>query len=171
QQNPYHRHALEQRIKSSQILKRTIGGRERWFVQLCLEGEAFRDTAKERRHKARLVSRFGEGFQGQSVSVDFGPKKIAISNGIVSYERLIVGDWLKGLILESKALQRKMSRSLHINNKGAFRGGALKKGVRLGRTRNYQKLALEKRDIDQQEPWCPTGQGSAERPKARNLHP
>ncbi|HYX34504.1 MAG TPA: zinc ribbon domain-containing protein, partial [Oligoflexus sp.] len=41
-----------------------------------------------------------------------------------------------------------MSRSLHSNNKGAFRGGALKKGVRLGRTRNHQKLALEKRDID-----------------------
>jgi transposase len=147
-QSPYHRHALGHRIKSSQILKRWIGGRERWFVQICLEGEAFRDTEKERRHKVGLVSRFGEDFQGKNVSVDFGPKRIAVSNEVISYEDLIVAKSLKGLMGECKALQRRMSRSLRLNNKEAFKTGALRKGVRLKRTSNYQKLALKKKDKD-----------------------
>jgi transposase len=148
QQNPYHRHVLGHRIKSSQILKRRIGGRERWFVQICLEGEAFRDREKERRHKARLVSRFGETFQGQNVSVDFGPKRIAVSNEIISFEDFIVSDSLKGLMGACKTLQRKMSRSLRLNNKEAFHAGALRKGIRLKRTKNYQKIAREKKDMD-----------------------
>ncbi len=147
-QNPYHRHALGHRIKSSQIFKRSIAGRERWFVHICLEGEAYRDTEKERRHRARLVSRFGEAFQGQSVSVDFGPKRIAVSNEFISFEDCIVPQSLKGLIGECKALQRKMSRSLRLNNQEAFRAGSLRKGVRLNRTRNYQKLALQKKERD-----------------------
>jgi len=49
---------------------------------------------------------------------------------------------------ESKALQRKMPRSLRLNNKKAFRDGALRKGVRLRRTKNYQQLAYKKRDMD-----------------------
>jgi hypothetical protein len=148
QQNPYHRHALGHRIKSSQILKRRIGGRERWFVQMCLEGEAFRDTDKERRHKVRLVSRFGEDFQGQNVSVDFGPKRIAVSNELISFEDLILSASLKGLMGECRALQRRMSRSLRLNNRKAFQAGTLRKGVRLKRTKNYQKLAQEKKDRD-----------------------
>ncbi len=148
QGNPYHRHALSHRIKSSQIFQRSIGGRERWFVQICLEGEAFRDTEKERRHEARLVSRFSENFQGQSVSVDFGPKRIAVSNERVSFEEAIMPKSLKGLINECRQLQRSMSRSLRLNNKDAFQNGKLPKGVRLKKTRNYQKLALKKKDRD-----------------------
>ncbi len=147
-QNPYHRHALEHRIKNSQILKRGIGGRDRWFVQICLEGEAFRDTEKERRHKARLVSRFGEAFEGQSVSVDFGPKRIAVSNELISYEDNILPGSFKRVKGACKALQRKMSRSLRLNNKKAFHAGKLRKGVRLERTNNYQKTALKKKDKD-----------------------
>ncbi|WP_141735829.1 hypothetical protein [Oligoflexus tunisiensis] len=146
--NPWHRHALGCRIKNSQVFKRSIGGRVRWFVQICLEGEAYRDTEKERKHKVRLAARFGEDFRGQNVSVDFGPKKIAISNGIVSYERLIVSDWLKGLIAESKVIQRRMSRSLRLNNKKAFQDGVLKKGTRLSRTEKYRKLSRKKQDIE-----------------------
>ena len=41
-----------------------------------------------------------------------------------------------------------MSRALRLNNKEAFQGGTLKKGIRLRRTQNYQKLALEKKDKD-----------------------
>jgi putative transposase len=103
---------------------------------------------KERRHKARLVSRFGEDFSGQSVSVDFGPKRIAVSNEVISFEDRIMGDSLQGLVGECKALQRRMSRSLRLNNREAFNSGTLRKGVRLKRTKSCQKLALKKKDGD-----------------------
>lgn len=148
QQNPYHCHALDHRIKNSQIMRRRIGGRERWFVQICLEGEAFRDKEKERRHRTRLVSHFGEAFEGKSVSVDFGPKRIAVSNELISFEGPIIPLSLKGMMGQCKSLQRKMSRSLRQNNKEAFEAGVLRKGVRLKKTSNYQKLASEKKDKD-----------------------
>jgi hypothetical protein len=48
------------------------------------------------------------------------------------------------------------------------------KGERIGGSREVTS-SLEgsgkRPSKPQQEPWCPTGQGSAERPKARNLHP
>jgi transposase len=148
QENPYHRHALDHRIKSSQIFKRSIGGRQRWFVQICLEGEAFRDTEKERRHKALLESRFGKDFSGQNVSIDFGPKRIAVSNEVISFEDRIMPVSVKGLMTECKALQRKMSRSLRMNNRDAFKSGTLSKGTRLKKTKNYQKLVQKKKDKD-----------------------
>ncbi|HYX36813.1 MAG TPA: hypothetical protein VE954_27205, partial [Oligoflexus sp.] len=48
------------------------------------------------------------------------------------------------------------------------------KGERMSRSREVTS-SLERSgkrpSKPPQEPWCPTGQGSAERPKARNLHP
>ncbi len=49
---------------------------------------------------------------------------------------------------ECKALQRKMSRSLRMNNRDAFKSGSLRKGTRLKKTKNYQKMAMKKKDKD-----------------------
>ncbi|WP_141736632.1 zinc ribbon domain-containing protein [Oligoflexus tunisiensis] len=147
-QNPYHRHALSCRIKNSLVFKRRLGGSERWFVQMTLEGEAFRDSEKERKHKASLRERFGEDIFSQNVSVDFGPKRIAVSNEKMAYERAIVSDHLDGMLRESRSLQRRMSRSIRLKNPTAFKDGSLRRGSRLLKTKNYFRLANQKRDVD-----------------------
>jgi hypothetical protein len=120
----------------------------RFFVQVCLEGEPYRDQAKEMKHRAAIKEKYGDDVFTNAVSVDFGPRKIAVSNGKISYERLIVRDHLQKLVLESKALQRQMSRSLRLNNPLGFKEGKLKKGVRLEKTKSYLKLSANRKDME-----------------------
>ncbi len=136
----YFKHAASCRVKNTVILKRNMRGEVRWFVQIALEGQPYRDFAKERKHKARLALRHGDDFKTQNVSVDFGPSAIAISNEKHSYERKIVGQTLDAMLLGSKRLQRAMSRSIRLGNKEAFITRKLKKGAKLKRSKKYMKL-------------------------------
>lgn len=146
----YFKHAASCRVKNSIILKRKIKGEHRWFVQIALEGQAYRDSTKERKHEARLELQLGPDFKTQNVSVDFGPSRVAISNEKHSYDRKIVGQSLDAMILGSKRLQRAMSRSIRMGNREAFKAGKLKKGVKLKRSKNYLKLKDQKQDLDRQ---------------------
>ncbi|RYZ87447.1 MAG: hypothetical protein EOP04_11655 [Proteobacteria bacterium] len=146
--NAFHAHALSSRTKFSTILKREINGKTRFFVQVCCEGLAYRDQYKELKHKNLLKEEFGDDIRAESVSVDFGPSKIAVSNGNISFERIIVKDSLDEKIRDSQRLQKRMSRSIRLNNPVAYKDGRLKKGVKLKKSKNYLKLSRNKKDLE-----------------------
>ncbi|RYZ90985.1 MAG: hypothetical protein EOP04_02045 [Proteobacteria bacterium] len=147
--NHYDSHALGSRVKYVRIIQKRIKKKFRIFAQLVLEGLPYQDLAKKVKHEEKLKLHFGEALQTKLdntwddvVSIDYGPSKIAIATARVAYEVNLRAPFEK-LSQKAKASQRAMSRSLRLGNPEAFKdGGKLKKGVKLKRSKNYEKLRL-----------------------------
>jgi putative transposase len=99
-------HALTSEIKYCRLLRKIKKGRYHYYVQLVLKGKPFVKKAHQKQF-AQVA--------GQTVGLDIGPSTIAAVSGKQAFLKPFV-DELKNLDQEIKVLQRKMARSLRLNN-------------------------------------------------------
>jgi len=107
-------HGLSHRVKYCRIIKRIFNGKERFFVQLALEGNPL---IKEKNKPADNI-----------VGLDIGPSTIAVvTDKQASLERFC--DELKKKQKEIRRLQRKLDRQRRANNPQNYNpNGTIKKG-------------------------------------------
>lgn len=124
------KYGLEHRVKYCRIVRKVIKGRNRFYIQLILEGVPF---IKER-------NRLGTGI----VSFDFGPSTVAIvsKNGEKFNARLLqFCSELKDKHSEIKIIQRKIDRQKRKNNSENYSDdGQIKKGRHHWNKSNRQKI-------------------------------
>jgi len=102
-------------IKYCRIVKRTIGLRERYFVQVVFEGHPWRRWSEPR---------------GDAVGLDFGPSFVVYASRIAS-GFFSPGQHLKDLSREKRRLQRKLDRQRRANNPENYNpDGTVKKGTK-----------------------------------------
>ena len=127
QTDEYLKYGLEHRIKYCRIVRRRINNRNRYYLQLVLEGKPYQN----------LDNKIAEGFVG----LDIGPSTIAyVGNKSAVLKQLcseIVPDWK-----EKRNLQRKLDRSRRATNPQNFNeNGTCKKGVKVWtKSKRYKKL-------------------------------
>jgi putative transposase len=128
--------ALQCRVKYCRLIRKTIRGRKRWYLQLVLEGKAL--------CKNKSVH--------DIVGLDIGPSSIAA----VSSKSAFLESFCQGLESKEhtvKKLQKKMSRSIRLVNPQNFnKDKTITKGPKSWkRSRRYQRLrcqvAEEKRKL------------------------
>lgn len=108
-------HALLSRIKFVRLVKRHVKGKDRWYVQLALEG-------------APLIKDKHTLAYDQEVGIDVGPSTIAV---VGEDEAFLVRfcDEINALGSQLRLLQRKMDRSLRATNPDNYRDdGTIRKG-------------------------------------------
>lgn len=112
--------ALHDRVKYARILKKIIKGKERFFVQLMLEGI----PPKKRNHVI--------GEPDQTVGIDIGTQVIGIvTDDTVKLRELAPDSDLKYIENELARLNRKRSRQRRANNPHKFNAdGTIKRGNR-----------------------------------------
>ena len=143
--NPYDVHALSSRLKYLRLIWKKIGGVDKLYAQLVLEGLPHEDKEKAARHKEEFLSKM-EAESGQSrteyalelsqveekyrdvATVDIGPRGIAITNAVSGYEREICPG-MEDRQKEIRRLQRRMDRSRLAANPDNYEAdGQIKKG-------------------------------------------
>ena len=149
--NPYHRHGLNSPVKFVRIIRKTIKGKERWFVQLVLEGLPYANPKN-------YASNAEVGIDLNVSNVAFVTTEAAglmpFAESVPTYEK------------EIKALQRQMDRSRRISNPDKYhpdsqarkgnrtvtKKGKVRKGSRrFAKTQNYIKLARQKRELERRK--------------------
>lgn len=126
----YQSRALTSRVKFPRIIRRELRGRERWYLQLVLEG-----LPPERRLTCSGV-----------VGLDIGPSAIAmVSECDAAFEGLcpeVEQPWK-----ELRRIKRAMERSRRATNPDAFNAdGTWKREAKAtARSRRYQQLAIKHR--------------------------
>ena len=132
------RHALMSRTKYCRLVRKIIKGKQKWYLQLILEGKALQ---KKKNSVADNV-----------VGLDIGPSTLAA----VSTEEAFLKPFCQGLEdnnLKIKKLQKKINRSLRLNNPQNYnKDKTLKKGPKQwNRSQKYkylqQMVAEEKRKL------------------------
>ncbi len=136
--NDYEKEMLSKRVKYVRILRKPGKTKDRWYVQLALEGQPAvkRDPVSgQPRHPV------GEG----AVGLDIGPQPLAYSApdaaGLVE-----LADQVQSIEQEKRRLLRKMDRSRRASNPDNYReDGTIKRGVRLTRNKSkrYRRLQRE----------------------------
>ena len=130
----YAKEAIENKIKYCRILRKTIRGKEKYYIQLILEGIP---PEKERTTK------------NQKVGLDIGTRTIAIvSNQEVKL--LELAPKIDNLENKKLVLLRKLDRQRRSNNPNNFNdNGTIKKGIRLkwDHSKKYLKTKLELKEI------------------------
>ena len=138
--NPYHVHALQHRVKYARILKRTIKGRSRWYVQMILEGKPYRDPKK---HTTRERERVG---------LDFGPSLIAVSTATDSFQ-VPLSQELDRRQAEIRRLQRRLDRSRRATNPQNYQpNGTVKKGRKQWKqSSRYRRTTQQLKDLERRK--------------------
>jgi len=130
----YAKEALKNRIKYCRILRKVIRGKEKYYIQLILEGIP---PEKERTTK------------NQKVGLDIGTRTIAIvSNEAVKL--LELAPKIDALEKEKRILLRKLDRQRRSNNPNNFsENGTIKKGIQLkwDHSKKYLKTKLELKEM------------------------
>jgi transposase len=150
----YDVHALSSRCKYARILFKSIKGKERVFVQGVFEGLPFEDKEKQKKHQSKLVEKEGEDYLRRKeqlpaavrerVAYDIGPKNIAISTALISYERPLC-EGIDTKQKEIRRLQRALDRSRRKTNpKNYHEDGSIRKGPKVW---NFSKQYLKKRAV------------------------
>lgn len=125
--------AIQNRVKYCRILRKYIRGKERYFVQLVLDGVP---PLKKRT--------LGKGIVG----IDNGTSSMAVtSDNEVLLEELAPD--MENIERKLFILNRKLDRSRRINNPDNYNSdGTIKKGKKIWiRSKNYEKLLLKRRDL------------------------
>lgn len=131
----WQRAALAAKTKFCRILRRTIRGRDRWFVQLVQDGIAPRKTQ-------HTVGK-------DTVGLDLGPSTIAIVSGTEAILQplcpTVTQPWA-----ESRRLQRAMDRSRRATNPKNFQGDqtAMKGPKTWAKSSRYRTLASRHSEIE-----------------------
>ena len=160
--NPYHVHALSSRVKYGRILRKTIKGKERYFVQGIFEGLPYEDKAKKERHRKIVKDREGHDYYKRrkslpndirfSVATDFGPGSIAVATPLTSFERPIsLGVDKKQK--KVKTLQRSMDKKRRLSNPDNYQdNGTIKKGKKTwNNSKKYLKERRKKADTERRK--------------------
>lgn len=131
--------ALQDRVKYARILKKIIKGKERFFVQLMLEGL----PPKKRNHRA--------GDPETTVGIDIGTQVIGIVTDEKTRLRELAPDAdLKHIARELRILNRKRDRQRRANNPNKFNAdGTVKRGNRdpWVTSKNEQKTRNQIREL------------------------
>ena len=128
-------HGLSQRVKYCRVLRKTIRGKQRWYVQLILEGIPY--IKEKNRPGSRIVA------------LDVGPSAIAIVDD--EQARLLTFcDELADKDREIRLLQRAMDRSRRANNPENYNeDGTIKKGKKQWKfSRRYRELQAKKAELE-----------------------
>lgn len=150
--NPYHIHAIHSKIKYVRALRKKINGDVRYFFDLILEGLPYQDDEKTKRHRNKMIAKFGEdAVTGiEIVGIDNSPSTPAVSTKKVSFKQEIS----KGLhknIKEKRRTQRAMDRSRRAMNpekfdeKGRIRAEYTRKGKKKEKSDKKKQKMLEKK--------------------------
>ncbi|MCM3118749.1 transposase [Neobacillus sp. MER 74] len=126
-------HALNHRIKYCRLIKKEVKGKNRFYVQLILEGSPHRkyELGKE------------------EVGLDIGPSTIAI----VGESKAELKEFCEEVVVidkENKRINRKMDRQRRANNPNHYQSnGVMKKGKKKWTTsKRYIKTRAEHRELE-----------------------
>ena len=138
QKSTYQKEALSNRAKYVRVIKRSFRQKERFHVQLVLEG------IPPKRHALRL----GKG----TVGLDVGPSKVAVVTDATA-ELVEIAPTIADMEKESHRLQRGMDRSRRATNPDNYnKDKTVKKGSKKWlRSSHYVKLAKQKRDLERRK--------------------
>ncbi|TAN40689.1 MAG: hypothetical protein EPN24_04435 [Candidatus Methanoperedens sp.] len=118
-------YGLQHRVKYCRLVRRKINGKNRFYVQLILEGKPYQDPEKE----------FGK----EELGMDVGPSTYAIA-GDTKAELKQFCDELVPKWKEKRRLQRKLDRQKRANNPQNFNeNGTVKKGKKKWKQSNHYK--------------------------------
>ena len=149
--DPVIRHALKSPIKFCRIIKKTIKGRQRWYIQLVCEGLPY----------VKQKNQLGEGVVGVDLNVS--------AAGVVSDSQAFLEQFCVELDLkerEIRRLQRRKARQLRANNpqnhepdfkarkgnKTVTKKGKVKKGSKQwNRSKRYLKTRHKKAEIQRRQ--------------------
>lgn len=138
--------ALKARTKYCRILRRTISGRERWFVQLVKEGHSpVKENLPGYREKHPQKRRRQSGIVG----LDIGPSTVAIvGERDAKLERFC--NTIKQPWRETRRMQRAMDRSRRATNPNNYNpNGTVKKGPKTWvRSSRYRKIAIRRAEAE-----------------------
>ncbi len=128
-------YGLQHRVKYCRIVKRKINGKNKFYVQLILEGKPYQDPEKE----------LGK----EELGMDVGPSTYAVV-GETKAELKQFCDELIPKWKEKRRLQRKLDRQRRANNPENYNeNGTIKKGKKKWKQSNhYKKTCSEIRELD-----------------------
>lgn len=135
QENKLIAYGLQHRIKFCRLVRRKINGRNRFYVQLILEGIPYQDPEKK--------------IGTEEIGLDVGPSTIAV----VGDTKAELKQFCSELIPDQKKkrkLQRKLDRSRRATNPENYNeNGTVKKGSRKWKKSNrYKALSLDLSETD-----------------------
>ena len=126
-------HALQQRIKYCRLIKREVKGKNRFYIQLTLEGYPYRkyELGKE------------------EVGLDIGPSTIAIVGESKAQLKEFCEE-VMGIHQEKRRVQRKLDRQRRANNPTNYQSnGVVKKGKKKWiSSKNYIQTRSELRELE-----------------------
>jgi putative transposase len=125
QENKLIAYGLQHRIKYCRLVRRKINGKNRFYVQLILEGIPYQDPEKK--------------IGNEEIGLDVGPSTIAI----VGDTKAELKQFCSELVPKQKQkrkLQRKLDRSRRANNPQNYNeNGTIKKGMKNWKQSNHYK--------------------------------
>ena len=137
--NTYESEALKRRVKYCRIVRRPVGGRWHYYVQLVLEGHS------PKKHSP------GKG----RVGIDPGTMSMAVSSETACMLTSLT-EGVKDRSREVTRIQRAMDRSRRATNPDRFNkdGTVKKKRGRFKESRSYRLLAMRKRSLERKQAAC-----------------
>ena len=144
--NTYENEMLQRRVKYCRLLKKPGRTKERWYVQLMLEGKP---AIKVDKNTGELRHPVGRG----AVGIDIGPQTIAyVSDSEIDLKEL--ADQVNNIEREKRVLQRKLDRSRRATNPDNYApDGTIKRGVKLShnKSKRYIKTQRELAALQRQQ--------------------
>lgn len=115
--------ALENKVKYCRIVRKSIRGKYKYYVQLVLDGVP---PTKINKQTGEIKNSIGEG----NVGIDIGTQTIAISSQY-DVKLLELAPQVKNIENEKRRLLRKLDRQRRSNNPSNYdKDGAIKKGIK-----------------------------------------
>lgn len=135
EKDPVVAHGLKHRVKYCRIVRRTLRGQVRWYLQLVLEGTPY----------IKPKNKPGE----QTVGLDVGPSTVALVDDDEA-RLLTFCESLQDKQNEIRRLQRAMDRSRRTNNPANYNAdGTIRKGKkRWHHSARYEKLRVLKAEFE-----------------------
>jgi hypothetical protein len=128
------------RVKYNRIVKKRIRGKERFFLQIIVEGRAVPKRKKEGSPRHEL----GKGRVGN----DFGTQTVGVASD-EKVELINLAEEIEHLDHKVKMIERKMDRSKRISNPNNYNhDGTIKKGKKTWIYSNrYKKLKAKRKEL------------------------
>ena len=135
--NEYETEMLTRRVKYCRIVKRPGRRKNRWYVQLMLEGKP---AVKVDAQTGEVKHPVGHG----AVGIDIGPQTIAYA-AEQEVGLLELADKVQNIEKEKRVLQRKLDRSRRATNPDNYNeDGTIRRGVKLTRNKSRRYLRCQR---------------------------
>ena len=135
--NAYETEMLSRRVKYVRILRKPGKSKDRWYVQLSLEGKP---AIKYDRNAGEIKHPVAHG----AVGLDIGPQTLAYSAETTA-DLVELADQVQNIEQEKRRLQRKMDRSRRSTNPGNYNtDGTIRRGVKLTRNKSKAYCKLQR---------------------------